>query len=76
VIKAPKPGKKSVELRPVARPSRIRRDPLPGAEADRLARAAWWTSSEWEIRLALAGITFFALAIAAVVIDLGELVSR
>jgi hypothetical protein len=76
VIKGSKPGKKSVELRPVARPSRIRRDPLPGAEADRLARAAWWTSSEWEIRLALAGIAFFALAIAAVVIDLGVLMSR
>ena len=76
MIKGSKPGKKSVELRPVARPSRIRRDPLPGAEADRLARAAWWTSSEWEIRLALAGIAFFALAIAAVVIDLGVLMSR
>jgi len=76
VINGSKPGKKSVELRPVARPSRIRRDPLPGAEADRLARAAWWTSSEWEIRLALAGIAFFALAIAAVVIDLGVLMSR
>jgi hypothetical protein len=76
VIKVSKPGKKSVELRPVARPSRIRRDPVPGAEADRLARAAWWNSSEWEIRLALAGVTFFALAIAAVVIDLGELLSH
>jgi hypothetical protein len=76
VIKVSKPGKKSVELRPVARPSRIRRDPVPGAEAERLARAAWWNSSEWEIRLALGGIAFFALAIAAVVIDLGELISR
>lgn len=76
MIKVSKPGKKSVELRPVARPSRIRRDPLPGAEADRLARAAWWNSSEWEIRLALAGVAFFALAIAAVVIDLGELLIR
>ena len=76
MINGSKPGKKSVELRPVARPSRIRRDPLPGAEADRLARAAWWTSSECEIRLALAGIAFFALAIAAVVIDLGVLMSR
>ena len=76
MIKVSKPGKQSVELRPVARPSRIRRDPLPGAEADRLARAAWWNSSEWEIRLALAGVAFFALAIAAVVIDLGELLIR
>jgi hypothetical protein len=49
---------------------------VPGAEADRLARAAWWTSSEWEVRLAIGGITFFALAIAAVVIDLGELIGH
>jgi hypothetical protein len=75
VIKGPKLGKKSVELHPAARPSRIRRDP-PGTDADRLARAAWWNSSEWEVRLALAGIAFFALAIAAVVIDLGELMIR
>lgn len=41
-----------------------------------MAKAAWWTSEEWEIRLAIAGITIFAIAIAAVVIDLGEIISR
>lgn len=60
----------------MARPSRIRRDPVPGRDSDRLAKAAWWNSDEWEIRLAIAGITIFALAIAAVVIDLGVLMSR
>jgi hypothetical protein len=66
------PGKKTVELSP-ARPSRIRRDPVRASEE--LARNAWWESREWEIRLAVAGIIFFALAICAVVFDIGELLS-
>jgi hypothetical protein len=66
------PGKKTVELSP-ARPSRIRRDPVRASEE--LARNAWWESREWEIRLAVAGIIFFALAISALVFDIGELLS-
>jgi hypothetical protein len=66
------PGKKTVELSP-ARPSRIRRDPVRASEE--LARNAWWESREWEIRLAVAGIIFFALAICAVVFDIGEVLS-
>lgn len=76
MIKTPKHRRKSVELRPVARPSRIRRDPVPGRDSDSLARDAWWNSGEWEIRIAIAGIAFFALAIAAVVLDMGELIGR
>ena len=68
-----KPGKKTVELSP-ARPSRIRRDPVR-AETEGLAKNAWWESREWEIRLAVAGIIFFALAISALVFDIGELLS-
>lgn len=69
-----KPGKKTVELqRPAARPSRIRREPVPLAE--QLSRNAWWESRDWEIRLAIAGIVFFALAITAVVVDVGHLLS-
>ena len=73
-----KPRKATVELEEpagAARPSRIRRDPL-SVEADRLARNAWWTSREWEIRLAIVGIVFFALAINAFVFDFGEVLSR
>jgi hypothetical protein len=66
------PGKKTVELHAPARPSRIRRDPVRASEE--LARNAWWESREWEIRLAVAGIIFFALAISALVIDIGEVV--
>ena len=72
-----KPGKKTVELQPEARPSRIRREPLPmeNALTRRLGRIDW-TSREWEIRLAMVGIIFFALALTAAVFDLGEVMSR
>lgn len=72
--KVVKPGKKAVELQAAARPSRIRREPA-GNKAGTLARNAWWESREWEIRLAVGGILFFALAITAMVIDLGHLLS-
>jgi hypothetical protein len=70
-----KPGKKSVDLQQEARPSRIRREPVRGNE-QRLTTNAWWESRQWEIRLAIIGIIFFALAINAVVFDLGELLSK
>ena len=70
-----KPGKKSVELREPARPSRIRRDPVR-PEQQRLSGNAWWESREWEMRLAIIGIIFFALAINAVVFDVGEVLSH
>ena len=63
--------KKTVDLHPPARPSRIRRDPRHVAE-EQLLRNDWWESREWEIRLALAGMVFFALAISAAVIDVGH----
>ncbi len=75
MIKESRIRKKTVDLHPPARPSRIRRDPVRTAEEERLARNAWWDSREWEIRLALIGIVFFAIAIAAAVIDIGELLS-
>ncbi len=67
------PRKKTVELGQ-SRPSRIRRDPVR-AEPEGLARDAWWESREWEIRLAVIGIVLFALAINAVVFDIGEVLS-
>ena len=71
-----KPDKKTVELG-APRPSRIRREP-PRADnkLETLAGKVDWGSREWEIRFAVAGILFFALAISAVVIDLGEVFSR
>ncbi|MFL6752432.1 MAG: hypothetical protein ACJ8D5_00020 [Sphingomicrobium sp.] len=68
--------RKTLELHPPARPSRIRRDPLHVQQDQQLARNAWWNSREWEIRLSIAGIVFFALAISALVIDLGEVLGR
>lgn len=71
-----KTGKKTVQLEGSPRPSRIRRDPLHTRQAEQLSVNSWWESREWEIRLAIGGIIFFALAINAVVIDLGELLSH
>jgi hypothetical protein len=63
-----KPGKKSVELDPAARPSRIRRDPVPVAQsADRKLNLR---SSEREIWLAIIGIVLFALAIDLVIVGI------
>jgi hypothetical protein len=75
VIKQSKIRRKTVDLHPPARPSRIRRDPLHVKEEHR-ARNAWWTSREWEIRIAILGIIFFALAINAAVFDIGEFLGQ
>jgi hypothetical protein len=72
VIKTSKTQRQSVRLRQTRPTSRIRRDPALADKPRNLSRNAWWASQEWEIRLAAIGITFFALAISAVVIDLGE----
>jgi hypothetical protein len=75
MIEPRKLGKKTVELAK-AKPSRIRRDPVRSLQDERLAQNAWWDSREWEIRFAIIGIVFFALAISAVVLDVGEFLSR
>lgn len=67
--------RKTLELHPPARPSRIRRDPLHVQQDQQLVRNAWWNSREWEIRLSIAGIVFFALAIVALVFDIGHFLS-
>jgi hypothetical protein len=76
VRKKSKLGKKTVVLHQPARPSRIRRDPVPADQPSSLIGNVRWNSREWEIRLAFAGIIFFALAISAVVIDIGEILSK
>lgn len=66
-----KTSKKTVELNQPARPSRIRRDPVPvqqvAAEAERKLN---WRSSEREIWIALIGIVAFALAIDIIAIGI------
>ncbi|HKX92338.1 MAG TPA: hypothetical protein VJM15_07940 [Sphingomicrobium sp.] len=69
--------KRTVPLEPPPRPSRIRREPPPPDKGvASLANKVDWGSREWEIRFAIAGIIFFAVAISAVVIDLGHLLSQ
>lgn len=69
--------KKPVELQPGARPSRIRREPPPTADnaVTRKLDRIDWGSPEWEMRFAIGGILFFAIAIVAVIIDIGHLLS-
>ena len=57
------------------RPSRIRREPPPLEKPASLDKAMW-QSREWEIGLAFAGITLFALGISALVFDIGEFLFR
>ena len=76
MIKTSKIRRRNVDQHLVARPSRIRRDPALADSAANLRRIPWWATREWEIRLAIIGITFFALAISAVVIDIGALLGH
>jgi hypothetical protein len=71
-----KSGRATVKLNAVARPSRIRRDPVRPDQAPSQIGRIDWRSPEWEVRLALAGMTFFALALTALVVDLGEILSH
>ena len=75
MLKESKIRRKTVGIRQPARPSRIRRDPI--TPIDQPKRRGWlanvdFHSKEWEIGMAIVGITFFALAINAVVFDIGH----
>lgn len=60
--------KKTVELQPAPRPSRIRREPPPPAERADAPRRLLFTTSEGEIWLAVFGMIAFAIAIDIIVI--------
>ncbi len=70
-----KPAKRTVELHGAARPSRIRREPVRADVRTSLVGKIDWSSREWEVRLAIAGVIFFALGINALVIDIIHLFS-
>jgi hypothetical protein len=74
VLKESKIRRKNVGLHQPARPSRIRRDPVTPIEQPRRGWLANidFQSREWEIGMAIAGIIFFALAINAVIFDIGH----
>lgn len=79
MIKESKIRRKTVDLNPVARPSKIRRDPMSSSSMDKtlgLFGKIDFRSREWEIRLAVVGIALFALGISAVVLDVGEALSH
>jgi hypothetical protein len=59
-----KPGKKTVELKPEPRVSRIRRDPVHVKEIkDEAQKRILFQSDEREIWIAIIGIVAFAIAI-------------
>ena len=59
-----KPVKKTVELKPAVRPSRIRRDPVP------LERKVEQRSREQEMWLGVAGILFMAVLLVAAIVGI------
>lgn len=67
-----KPGKKSVELKPEARPSRIRRDP-PALQPVQKAISAYPT--EREIWAVVIGVVTFAVAIAIIILGVSDYTS-
>ncbi len=72
-----KPGKKTVELEPAERASRIRRDPPPREEKRLdLAKKLQWHSSEREIAIALIGILLFALALDIIIVAVSDYTSH
>lgn len=76
MIKRSKLRRRTVDLQPSARPSRIRRDPALADKPENLGRYAWWESREWEIRLAVTGIILFALALTIVWVGFSDITSR
>lgn len=63
-----KPAKKTVQLEPAQRPSRIRREPLRRGAEDNAAKKAYWRSAEWDRRRTVAGVLLFGVGIAATVL--------
>jgi hypothetical protein len=79
VIKESKVRRKTVDLTPPPRPSKVRRDPSLSSSMDKtlgLFGRIDFHSREWEIRFAVVGIALFALGISAVVLDVGEALSH
>lgn len=69
-----KPNKSTVELEPAARPSRIRRDPVPAAKpGDPELR---WFTSEQETWIVVVGVVLFAIAFAVLWIGISEVTSH
>jgi hypothetical protein len=75
--KAFKSNRKTVELTPAPKPSRIRREPSPAdsALAKKLERIDW-RSPEWEQRVVVVGVILFALALFFILFGTSEITSH
>ncbi|HET9458981.1 MAG TPA: hypothetical protein VFO51_03265 [Sphingomicrobium sp.] len=67
------PRKKTVEMDPSARPSRIRRDPPPAAAVPEKALQPF--STEREARIVVIGVLLFALAFFILSIGISDITS-
>lgn len=67
-----KPGKKSVELDQPPRPSRIRRDPPPPANAPKAVRPYPTDGEVWTVVI---GVILFALAISIIIFAVSDYTS-
>ena len=69
--------RKKVAPKPVARPSRIRRDPMPLSEAPTAsARKTFWDPSEWETWTVVTGVIFFAIALTIITFGISDFTSH
>jgi hypothetical protein len=74
VIKTSNPGRKTVELRPVAAPSRIRRDPPP--PAGKAGKAPKADPTEREAWTVVTGVMLFAVALMIIILGTSDFLSH
>ena len=68
------PGKKTVELNPSARPSRIRREPPPPVRPAEKAVMSYLEEREaWVVTV---GIIMFGLAVAIIILGFSDITSK
>jgi hypothetical protein len=75
--KAFKSSRKTVELTPAPKPSRIRREPAPAdAALVRKLERIDWRSPEWEQRVVVIGVILFAVALFVILLGTSEITSH
>jgi len=70
--------RKNVKLGPSgARPSRIRRDPVPLSETPTgPGKRAYWDPSQWETWMVVTGVIFFAVALTIITFGISDFTSH
>ena len=71
-----KPRRQPVQLHPPARPSRIRRDPVPLETAKGSGKAPFWDPTQWETWTVVTGVIFFAVALTIITFGISDFTSH